>query len=83
MAANVLDFILVVPDALTFHSENIKLNSKDYSFVKYLGPGAVSYLQGSGVYFNTLVKHNNRTIKYGVTSSHSLIHDLQGKLSMK
>lgn len=78
MSSNVLDFILVVSDAKRFHADNLALNSRDYSSLKYLGAGIVSRVQGRGVYFNTLVPLDCRTIKYGVVSRSALISDLTG-----
>jgi len=79
MAANVLDFILVTDDSTRFHEENLKKNKGDYSFLGYFGAHTVRSVQGTGVYFNTLVKHRDRTIKYGVINSVDFKADLLGK----
>lgn len=79
MKSNVLDFILVVDSCAKFHAENLKRNSKDYSFLKYFGCDLICKVQGTGVYFNTLVPVGSRTIKYGVVSSLDFKSDLLGK----
>lgn len=76
MKSNVLDYIFVVNNSKGFHADNIKQNPKDYSFLKYLGSDAVYKVQGTGVYFNTLVPLENRTIKYGVVGSLDFKSDL-------
>lgn len=78
-SANMIDFIFVVDQPKTWHQENIKRNSKHYSFLKYLGSKNVTRIQtnyGARVYFNTLVPFENRIIKYGVISTDNLILDL-------
>nr|CAG4640889.1 EOG090X06VP [Eulimnadia texana] len=77
--ANMVDLILVVEDAAAFHKANLKVNSKHYSALKYLGPHTLAATQdrwGARVYFNTLVPYNNGLLKYGVISRSSLIADL-------
>ena len=62
-----MDLILVVDDPFEFHQENMALNSKHYSALKYLGPKSVGSFQdrwGARVYFNTLVPY-----KYGVRTN--------------
>lgn len=78
MASNVLDYILVVDSNHHFHSDNMKLNKSDYSFLKYFGVDALTKVHGTGVYFNTLVPFDSRTIKYGVVSSTDFQADLLG-----
>ena len=78
---NMVDFVFVVDDSIEFHSENIKLNSKHYSFLKWLGPRLVSRIQndiGAACYYNTLValQDEKQLIKYGVISEKALIRDL-------
>lgn len=79
MKNNVLDFIFVVNSSENFHGENLKANPRDYSFLKYLGCDTICKVQGTGVYFNTLVPLGDRTIKYGVVSSLDFKSDLLGK----
>lgn len=79
MKNNVLDFIFVVDSSQRFHTENLSLNHRDYSFLKYLGCETVCKVQGTGVYFNTLVPFGSRTIKYGVVSSLDFKSDLLGE----
>ena len=76
---NMLDFIMVVDDPHTWHTDNLKLNRSHYSFLSKLGPYYISRIQenyGAGIYFNTLVPFENRLIKYGVISKSRLITDL-------
>lgn len=79
MSKNMLDFIFVVDDPVSWHRENIKWNKKHYSCLKFLGPNYLSRFQnyyGAGVYFNTLIPVDDRLIKYGVISTDRLISDL-------
>lgn len=76
---NMLDFIFVVDDPVQWHAENIEMNKSHYSFLKFLSPRGVNYIQkqyGAGIYFNTLVPFEGRLIKYGVISTDRLINDL-------
>lgn len=79
MCSNVLDYILVVDSCQHFHAQNIKENKKDYSFLRYFGADTICHVQGTGVYFNTLVPFGSRTIKYGVVSSKDFEADLLGE----
>lgn len=79
ISQNMLDFIIVVDDAQTWHKENMRRNRCHYSFLKYTGSRTIAYLQeefGAGVYFNTLIPFEDRFIKYGVISTERLITDL-------
>jgi len=76
---NVVDLILVVEDPVQFHKENILVNWKHYSTLKYLGPKSLGTIQdrwGARVYFNTLVPYKYGVLKYGVISSSSFVADL-------
>lgn len=75
---NMLDFIFVVDDPEIFHSENMQFNKNHYSFLRYLGAGNISMIQkrAASVYFNTLIKCENRIMKYGVISTQDLKNDL-------
>ena len=67
LKGNVVDLILVVEDAETFHQSNLERNWKHYSSMKYLGPSSLSSFQeklGARVYFNTLVPY-----KHGVSTT--------------
>lgn len=79
MSSNVLDFVLVVNSPEQFHKENIAANGSDYSFLKHFGGKSVATIQGDGVYYNTLVPYQQRTIKYGVVSTKAFNDDLIGK----
>lgn len=78
MKNNVLDFVFVVDSSKNFHAENLKVNPKDYSFLRYFGCDTVCNVQGTGVFFNTLVPFGSRTIKYGVVSNLDFKSDLLG-----
>lgn len=59
-----VDIILVVDDPVKFHRDNLRLNSRHYSSLKYLGAKSLASFQerwGARVYFNTLVPYH-----YGV-----------------
>lgn len=74
-----IDLILCVDDAYDWHTENLKRNPKDYSFMRYFGPKAITDYQdySAGVYFNTLVPIDDKfTIKYGVVRTEDLCDDL-------
>eukprot|EP00038_Savillea_parva_P012557 m.205449 g.205449 ORF g.205449 m.205449 type:complete len:417 (+) comp22937_c0_seq1:243-1493(+) len=74
-----LDFVLAVDEPSVWHARNMDINPTDYSQVaRWLGPQRVSTLTDAagGVYYNTLVPVAGRLIKYGVTSTHTLVTDL-------
>ena len=78
-----IDFVFVVDDSVRFHTENLKQNGTHYSFLKWLGPHFISYIQndlGAACYYNTLVQikidHQMHLIKYGVISEKALVRDL-------
>jgi len=76
---NMIDFIFAVDEPVSWHRENMKLNSQHYSSLRWLGPKYLSRLQdgtGARIYYNTLVPCEGRLIKYGVISLQSLINDL-------
>ena len=80
MKKNMIDLIFVVDDSLKWHQENVTRNPRHYSFLRYGGASAVNWVQNnfkSYVYFNTLVKCEDRVIKYGVISDHALKLDLK------
>ncbi|EDV25904.1 uncharacterized protein TRIADDRAFT_4385, partial [Trichoplax adhaerens] len=77
---NMVDFIFAVQDPLRWHTDNLARNPSHYSFLKYLGTEFICTIQesfGAKVYYNTLVKHKERVIKYGVISVRSFCHELQ------
>mmetsp|Transcript_32001 Transcript_32001/g.83333 ORF Transcript_32001/g.83333 Transcript_32001/m.83333 type:complete len:453 (-) Transcript_32001:97-1455(-) len=75
-----IDFFLAVDDPLKWHTQNIQKNPGHYSWVAKLGPGAIKGIAdhvGVGIHFNTLVRiQGGQMIKYGVTSTSSLLDDL-------
>lgn len=79
MSKNMIDFIVVVDNPQKWHTENLAMNSKHYSCLKWLGPKRITSLQqsyGAGIYYNTLVPFEQRFIKYGVISTDTLVSDL-------
>lgn len=79
-----LDFILVVDDALLWHRENLNRNADHYSGLAALGPDWITSVQRlpGGLYYNTLVEMKGsqgrrRLMKYGVVERADLITDLQ------
>lgn len=79
VSKNMLDFIFVVDDPVAWHSENLQMNRRHYSALKFLGTRAITHIQqqyGAGIYFNTLVMLGARLIKYGIVSTERLITDL-------
>ncbi|XP_055342732.1 phosphatidate cytidylyltransferase, mitochondrial-like [Paramacrobiotus metropolitanus] len=78
--ANMLDYIVVVDDPLQWHTENLVKHSRHYSFLRFGGPKFLTEIQrgfGAGVYFNTLVKFEDRLVKYGVVATDDLLADLR------
>lgn len=79
MKKTMLDIIISVNDPIKWHEENMKMNPKHYSFMKYMPNFLFKRISdcGTGIYFNALVKLNNGlSIKYGVISNNDLIDDL-------
>lgn len=79
MSKNMIDFIVVVDHPQRWHTENLAMNRKHYSCLKWLGPRKITNIQrnyGAGIYYNTLVPFEQRLIKYGVISTEALISDL-------
>lgn len=78
----VLDLVVVVPNTLLFHEENLRRNRSHYSSWGWLGSTAVTRLQeagSAGVYYNTLLPlpmEPGRLFKYGVVSTPTLEADL-------
>ncbi|OQV19606.1 Phosphatidate cytidylyltransferase, mitochondrial [Hypsibius exemplaris] len=78
--ANMLDYILVVDNAVQWHTANLARNRGHYSFLKYGGPDFITEIQrkyGAGIYFNTLVPFENRLVKYGVIATEDLKDDMK------
>lgn len=83
-SANMIDLVIVVPDSLRFHQENLKKNPSHYSFLRLFGPKTVSNFQdnfAAKVYYNSLISildenKEKRLLKYGVISQSKFINDL-------
>lgn len=78
---NMLDFVFVLDNARKWHEDNMysKLHQHHYSATRWFGSRAVVSLQdrlGAGVYYNTLVPMEGRTIKYGTVSRKNFLLDL-------
>ena len=77
---NMLDFVFVVRDSLSWHQANLKLNNEHYSYqMKLIGAQNIDRLMNNyaaGVYFNTGISLHGRTVKYGVITEDRLIKDL-------
>lgn len=78
--SNMLDFIFVLRDPLTWHEANLKLNMKHYSSqMRIIGAQNINTLMtnyAAGIYFNTGINLHGRTVKYGLISEDRLIKDL-------
>lgn len=75
-----IDMIFAVSYTQHWHSLNLKQNPQHYSALRYLGSGAVSYVQdylGAGLYFNPYVEINGLKVKYGVVNISTLREDLK------
>ncbi|XP_062501651.1 phosphatidate cytidylyltransferase, mitochondrial-like [Corticium candelabrum] len=76
---NMLDLVFSVHNSSLWHEENLKINQEHYSALQKFGPRVVTQIQrnyGASVYYNSLVRHRGRLIKYGVISVDDLIDDL-------
>lgn len=74
-----IDLVFIVDDYLEFHKNNIKLNRNHYSgLAPFLGGTCLNALHHSfiPVHYNPFIKLPSFNIKYGVTSTSSLIRDL-------
>jgi translocator assembly and maintenance protein 41 len=74
-----VDFIFGVSHTQHWHGLNLVQNPHHYSGMRYLGSGAISWVQddsGAGVYFNPYVEVGGLTIKYGVVNIETLCRDL-------
>lgn len=79
VSKNMIDFVFAVDDSVEWHQENLKHNRKHYSSLAFLGPTNISHIQerfGARIYYNTLVKCEDRVIKYGTISTRCLVDDL-------
>uniref|UniRef100_A0A2P2I9T9 Phosphatidate cytidylyltransferase, mitochondrial n=1 Tax=Hirondellea gigas TaxID=1518452 RepID=A0A2P2I9T9_9CRUS len=79
VSSNMMDFVFAVHEPLDWHRENIRLNPRHYSSVRFLGATCVENMQtswGAELYYNTLVPTHAGLIKYGVISRGALIADL-------
>eukprot|EP00112_Aurelia_sp_Birch-Aquarium-sp1_P000310 Seg1027.1 transcript_id=Seg1027.1/GoldUCD/mRNA.D3Y31 product="Phosphatidate cytidylyltransferase mitochondrial" protein_id=Seg1027.1/GoldUCD/D3Y31 len=77
---NMADLIFVVKDPKIWHAANLQTHPDHYSFLQSFGPDFIASLQcnyGAKVYFNTLVKFEERMIKYGVISKKDFVDDME------
>lgn len=78
--SNMLDYVVAVDDGEIWHEHNIERNPKDYAWLtRNMGPNLVHNLQrnyGAAVHYNTLVKFEDRLVKYGVIDKADLLEDL-------
>ncbi|CAG0898168.1 unnamed protein product [Darwinula stevensoni] len=76
---NMVDVIIAVDNAKLWHEDNVRKNPSHYSFLKYFGSSFIETVQhawGAKVYFNTLVRFEDMTFKYGVVTHEDLLMDL-------
>lgn len=73
-----IDMVHVVDNTEKFHRQNLKRFPGHYSGLKYLGLGAIEYIQniGAGIYYNPFVEMNGAMIKYGVMATKTAIKDI-------
>lgn len=79
-----IDLVLAVNDASSWHARNLRLNPSHYSFpMSNLGPSSIVALQrsnfGARVYYNTILPSSHSThppFKYGVVDLAHLTDDL-------
>lgn len=74
-----VDLIFGVSYTEHWHSLNMKQNPHHYSSLRWLGSGAVSFVQekiGAGLYFNPYVEMDGLKIKYGVVNMDVMLRDL-------
>lgn len=84
-SSRMLDLIIVVDDAQTWHETNMSINPQHYSVpMRLLGPRAAAITQrssfGARVYYNTIlpsyITPTSRPFKYGVVTRRDLEKDL-------
>ena len=72
-----IDFIFAVDDIRQFHHINLQQHPQHYSLLKYVPQSIYCINQlGSGIYYNTLCRHEDSLFKYGVIQIDSLVEDL-------
>lgn len=76
--ARLVDLMLVVDDAVTWHGENMQRNGAHYAgWLRWAPRVAVGALQGDGVFFNPYVTLGRGiAVKYGVVERHHVVADL-------
>lgn len=75
-----IDLVFGVSYSQHWHSLNMRQYPEHYSSLKYLGSGAVSFVQeklGAGLYFNPYVEMDGLKIKYGVVNIDTVLGDLE------
>lgn len=76
---NMVDLFFIVKNPASWHKSNLEKHPDHYSFLSYFGPDAITKIQcdyGSRIYFNTLVRFEERLIKYGVLSVEDFLDDV-------
>lgn len=74
-----LDLILVVDDLKKWHTENMGLNPRDYSFIGrlFFKYGKIESLKGNtGIAYISNIKENGNVYKYGTIEEKDLIRNL-------
>ncbi|VDK86904.1 unnamed protein product [Litomosoides sigmodontis] len=74
-----IDFIVATRDSNHFHEQNLEMNPKHYSSLRFLGYQKIAQVQRScaaRVYCNTRVLHRNQLLKYSVIDTNDLLLDL-------
>lgn len=74
-----IDLILGVSYSQHWHSLNMRQHPEHYSSLRWLGSGAVAFVQdkiGAGLYFNPYVEMDGLKIKYGVVNMDTMLGDV-------
>lgn len=74
-----IDLIFGVSYSQHWHSLNMRQHPEHYSSLRWLGSGAVTFVQeklGAGLYFNPYVEMDGLKIKYGVVNMDTMLSDV-------
>lgn len=75
-----IDLILIVKDLKDWHKQNIKLNSKDYSFIgeKFLLNSNIDKIKGlTGITYQSNINYKNNLFKYGVIEYNDFVKHMK------